>query len=228
MADRYGDAPIDVPVSADGAAVSDPLLDTLLSFFAAVLNSHASAAWSGVTKKTGAVVVRKTYAHDPARAAFNMNETPSLFLWRESVQRARQIAADWRVRPSKLVLRWVPTATYTQDIKRRWEPFFNAIPSVLDAAVEFGRDPSWVVQGDTDPRAATHGSYLWKYANVHKLEIGREDVTRSLFQIPVEGDREPIAIDALDVPIDLEERLERDSDRYVELADVRTTITRGQ
>jgi hypothetical protein len=214
MSDTYGGAPLQIAVPGATAAVADPVLDTLLSFFTAVINAYGGAAWTAIAPGTGGKVVKSAFAHNPTDHAFKIQSTPAIYLWRDTIMKARQIAADWRVRPSRLMLRWVPFPVYQQDRARRWEPFFNAIPSILDAAIEKGRDPSWVMPGDLDARAAAEGSLLWNFITVHKLEVAREDVKRTSMAIPIESEKGEAMTEVLDVPLELEERLNRDLSTY--------------
>lgn len=221
MSDIYGPLALPVPAAAAGAAVADPLLDTLLAFFRAVLIRQAGAAWLAAAPATSSVV-KIARAHNPSENSFVDDKTPGLFLWRSKVDPAVDIAADWRVRPSTLTLQWIFWPTAKQELKRQWDPFLNAM-SCLDAAVELGRDPGWVVTGDTDPEAATSGSLLWKYAQVFSLKMG--GVQRRAVVITMADNSTRMTYDALEMSIDVRERLTRDMSRYDLLDAVQGSIT---
>lgn len=162
---------LELPVPTDDEPVGDPALSTLAGFFAAVLNAKASSAWGAVAPGESAVAT--TFTKDPSTIEFSDSNLPALFLWRSEIGEDNWIAQDWLVRPSTLQLliafRSVPSAR--QKLR---EPFANAIRSCLTLATEFdGREPTWVVSGDTDPLAATKGSLLWTFAGVHSLRFGK-------------------------------------------------------
>lgn len=220
MAHRVGDLELPVPIfpPESGLATGDPVLDTLLDFFGAVITADCGGAWA--TLLANQPVVKRRFAHNPANEAFKPQTTPALYLWRESTQRARNITAGWRVRPSRLTLRWVPPAAIWQDKQRRWEPFTNAVVSALDLAVERGRHPAWT-HGETGEQSEFLGSLLYDYIRVHKLEIAREDVRRTTMSITMEGNAPALSYEVLDIPIDLEELVETDpAAAYDELSEV--------
>lgn len=219
MPNRVGDLELPVPVvpAELGQATGDPVLDTLLDFFAAVITADCTAAWG--TLLANQPVVKRRFAHNPGNEAFKPATTPALFLWRESTQRARNVTAGWRVRPSRLLLRWVPPAAVWQEKQRRWEPFTNAVVSALDLAVERGRHPAWK-HDETTEQGAYLGSLLYDYIRVHKLEIARDDVRRTTMSITMEGNAPALSYDVLDIPIDLEELVVSDpAANYDELAE---------
>ena len=219
MSDAYGMLPLPVTVAEGDVAIGDPLLDKLLAFFEAVIMHDCADAWNIASGNNGnQPLVKRTFAHNPADQAFRKMTTPALYLWRESIGTAVWRAADYRIRPSELILRWVPFAPNSQERKRVWEPFFNAIPSALDAAVERGRNPGWMVTGDTDQMADTLGSYVYKYINVWKLLVDVSAAKRVTLTIPLEGNTPPRTFQAIDIPIGLEERLNEDSTKFGVLA----------
>lgn len=221
MSDTYGPLALPIPVAASGAAVADPLLDTLLAFFRAVLIRQAGAAWLAAAPATSSVV-KLARAHNPAENSFVDDKTPALFLWRAKTDQAVDIAADWRVRPATLTLQWLFWPTAKQELKRQWEPFLNAM-SCLDAAVELGRDPAWAVSGDADPEAATSGSLLWKYADVFSMRMGTTQ--RRAVVITMADGATRMTYDAIEMSIDIRERLTRDMSRYALLDAVQGAIT---
>lgn len=167
MADTLGG--LQLPVPTTDTPVGDPLLTTLLSYFQAVLNAKASAAWGALDPTKPCV--RAVHANGPDIGTFVDRELPALFIERREIGKAVWIGQDFRVRPCTLVMSWVyPSVAQARQQGR--DPFLNVIGAVLDHAIEFeGRDPAWVVGGDTDPLAATRGSLLWKYAAVHSLTV---------------------------------------------------------
>lgn len=211
MVDKVGN--VEVPVTTS-APVGDPLLTVLGSFFKATLNAKASTAWGSVDP--GHACVRETFAHDPAEASFNDNKLPALYLHRTSIGKAKWISQDWRIRPSQVSMSWVPPDAPDPKFVLR-DAFINSISSVIEHTIEFeGRDPSWVVPGDTDPLAATSGSLLWTFAKVHSM------VARQVRHVPLiireqadEGARSSSGkvigvYRRVEVLFDVEERIEQD------------------
>lgn len=223
MPRAYGDLELPASLAEKGSAAGDPVLDKLLEIFTAVLVHDAGDLWQSLA---GAALplVRRTFTHDPSREAFREATTPALYLWRDQIGKARWVCAGWRVRPSRLVLRWVPPTTpNSQERLRTWDPFFNVIPSSIETAIELGRHPGFVAAGDTDPRAARLGSLIWDHLTVHKLEVAREEIRRTTFQVAREA-ASPLVFDALDMPLELEERFEPGRMERDELAHVDATV----
>lgn len=180
MPDFYG--PLQLPVLAPGPddTVADPLLDTLLSFFESILNANAGRAWARVSGYqpggNGRVVVSK-FTWNPEEedgTVFNSRDLPALFMWRETIDGSAWLAADYYVRPSKIILLWVPPLTIQFD-RARWRPFINAIASIIDGITDpDGRDPSFMIPNDDDPAASYLGSLLWKLTpNLFSFDVGR-------------------------------------------------------
>jgi hypothetical protein len=164
-ATNYGGMDLPVPSPATGAAVSDPALDKLLAFLKATINARAATAWNVVaTQPGGAMPVVGTFAHDPKDFVFNDKRLPALFLFREDAT-TEQIADDYEIARTNLTLLWVPPDGNPEALARR-SPFVNAIDKVVSAAMSLARDPSWVDAGDTDPLAATQGSFVWMRAGL--------------------------------------------------------------
>lgn len=227
MADIVGN--VEVPVTTS-APVGDPLLAVLGSFFKAVLNAKASAAWGNVDP--GHECVREVFTHDPNEASFNDNKLPALYIHRQSIGMAKWIGQDIRIRPSQIAMSWVPPDAPDPKFILR-DAFLNAVSSVIEHTLEFeGRDASWVVPGDTDPLAATSGSLLWTFAKVHTL------VARQVRHVPLiireqadEGARsnsgKVIGVyRRVEVLFDVEERIEQDITLHYEpIGYLETTIT---
>lgn len=180
MPDFYG--PLQIPILEPSATdtVADPLLDVVLGFFTKILNANAGRAWkavSGYQPGGNDLVVVSTFTWNPEEeegTEFNSRDLPALFMWRETIDGSAWIAADYYVRPSKLVMLWVPP-NVVQAERARWRPFINAIASIIDGITDpDGRDPSYVVPGDDDPAASYLGSLLWKQLpNLFSFDVSR-------------------------------------------------------
>lgn len=225
MGNQYGSLVLPVPVPDNGAAVSDPLLDKLLDFFGTVIQAECGDAWDAVSGNNGGQpLVKRVFAHDPGRQAFRPQTTPAIYLFRQTIGPGIWISHGIRKRASRLILRWIPFAANSQDRQRIWEPFFNAIPSALDVAVEHGRHPSWKVAGDTDENAEDLGSWLYSYIKVWQLKIAADEVQRFMMPIPMEGGSPAQEVPACDIPILLEEKLVEDPAEYDEIVHTQTTL----
>lgn len=187
--DHYGNMLLPVQPAGADEAPGDPLLDVLLSFFKAVINADAGAAWAsvGVGKETDDPVLH-TFAHDPNKGSFDKSKTPALYLYRASNDPSDWIAQDYFVRKSTLVLYWVPPEVISQQKRMRMTAFMNVIQSVLDNTLEpVARHPAWVVASDTDPRSALDGTLLWRYADIWQLDMGRSEWADILIQVDATG-----------------------------------------
>jgi hypothetical protein len=184
----YGPLQLPAPASPAGATFSDPAIDTILGFLQPVINRNGNTAWQSVNgyQPTGNNLVNSVFGFDPTETegtTFNTRDLPALFMWRSEILGAEWLAADYYVRRSTLVLLWVPPPA-VQATRALWQPAVNLIASIVDGITDpDGRDPAFVVPGDTDPAAAYQGSLLWKYIpqmwewDVKKSERTHFDVT---------------------------------------------------
>lgn len=175
MSDYFGALALDiVPIPVRGPTVGgviggfdqpagDPLLYYLGSYLQAVVNSRCGAAYAGLDPRkdrptlNGLAVTEVDYV-DPADHSFNARDLPAFFISRDTFPAAR-IADDMYVQRSHIAVSWVPRP---DNLQRRQEitPFVNAIAMTVNRAIIRGRDPGWIVPGDTDPQATTFGSSL--------------------------------------------------------------------
>lgn len=184
MSDFYGPLALPAPAPGPNDTLTDPALDTLLSFFTAILNHHGGDAWRAVNnfQEGGDNVVNGTFTFDPEDeygTEFNSRDLPGLFIFRKDIGGSAWLAADYYVRASEVTLLYVfPPAP--QVDRARWRPFINLIASVLDGITDpDGRDPSWVVPGDPDPASAYLGSLLWKYLpNLYEFSVEKTEQHR--------------------------------------------------
>lgn len=156
MGDRFGllELPVQAPVSADDA-LGDPLLAHLAQFAKAVCNRYGAAAWqSRATDANDASPVRTAFAgRDPRRYAFRDQDLPAVFVYRGR-DKLGHYDESRRENASRIRFVWLaPHDPYNRVFDRL--SFGNAIAKILDAAIDQGRDPSWVAAGDTSPYAAT-------------------------------------------------------------------------
>ncbi len=202
MSDTYGR--LTLPV-----VVPDACLSILLDYFKAFLNANARAAWQAVCP--GKLPVEATFSHHPERDGFNDNKLPALFLYREESRSFDDVAVDWRVAESGLLLLWVfPPAP--QDKQRQRVAMTNAVVKLLDVAIERGRDPSYVVPLDTDRTAAEQGSVLLRYAGLLSLQLVK--ATSRELVIMMDDQSDARRYDAIECALRMEEQFEPDLTQY--------------
>ena len=173
MGDAYG--PMPLPAAAWGGAgttLADPALDTLSSFFAAVINDQGSVAWASVFG-AGQKPVAATFTYNPEEGGFNEQTTPALYLWRSKFWPSEWVMTDYFIRRTSITMLWIPPSA-VQEFRAVATGFRNLVASAVDGVLApDARTPSWKQQGDTDPLSATQGSLLWTYAQlVYRLLAG--------------------------------------------------------
>lgn len=190
MADTYGKLALPVPVTSGVVppvqAGGDPLVGYTADFLKAVLTAQCLTAWQQVAPTVP--VVRTVKLDDPTDQDFNARDLPTLYVFRDediATQTTEWLACDYRYATSKIHVWWVMpnVAQATRAIRYA---FLNAIDKAIDQAVERGRDPSWVVTGDTDPQAAASGSMLNRYAGWDVFER-KKSRRKKLLIAPLDG-----------------------------------------
>lgn len=173
--DRFGFLaldPIPVPIreSTKGDVIGDILLppgDALIyyigEFLKTLINSSCGKAWEMLGGKLP--VVELAYV-DPEDRSFNARDLPALYIYRDTFP-ATRIGDDMYVQKSNVAAYWIPSPAVLQRRQER-APFANAIAAVINRAIIRGRDPSWIVPGDTDPDAPLFGSSLLKWAGADR------------------------------------------------------------
>jgi len=163
--------------------VGDMLPQRLGAFLKAALNRMGNTAWR-TRGSPSANVVEHVFYRNPKRL-FDESRLPALYLWRATSARRRE-ADDVLKVVSRIQIYWVSEpAQADTDVAR--EPFEYAIDRMIARALHRERDTAWVVTGDTDPLAASQGSYLptWLGYNwMLKQEANELELTAQL----VDGD----------------------------------------
>ena len=178
MADTIGltTLPIAAPASVTDV-VGDMLLQRLGEFLKAALNRMGDAAW---LQRGGAHnVVEHVFYHNPQRL-FDDQRLPALYLWRSTSDRRREGDDVCKV-TSRITVYWIAEPAQ-EDTDTARAPFERAVDVMMARALHRERDSAWVVAGDTDPLAATQGSFLptwlgynWMLkANSSELELTKQ------------------------------------------------------
>ncbi len=208
MADTFGALQLPVPEPATKAESFDPFLQYSLSYFQAVVNAKATDAWQKRVK--GSAVqqpIHTVHDYDPAELSFVERDLPALYMWRSKGRETEWMASDILVAKTDISVLWIMPAIDQEKQKSRVQ-FVNDIHKLIASAVELGRDPSWILDGDTDPQAATYGSVYPRWAGISELTLG--DWKQKLFVVVDEETKTHYTFHALDLTMHLEEVLTRD------------------
>lgn len=167
MSDTVGADTLPIQPPSAGEAVADPCLSRLVAYFKAVVNRYSGDAWRTVMPKSDPVGF--TFTHNPEETNFNERTLPAFYLYRLGEDPLEWLAEDYDISHAKLRLLWIfPVAG--QDTQAFRSTFVNGIAACLKHFIELGRDPSYVLAGDTDPRAASEGSVIYRVANIWEIQ----------------------------------------------------------
>lgn len=167
---QFGALPMPVPLLGQGETLaSDPGLDMLLSFAQAVLQARCGTVYEAlVPRHQSHGVVTAVHGHNPSEMVISEKDFPGLWAWRTGGV-FECLADDFDTEVSTLELLWIfPVAK--QETQKQRSPLVNGLAKALGSALLRGRDPSWHVPMDTDPRATDHGSFLHEHAGWFALE----------------------------------------------------------
>lgn len=215
--------PVPVPENARTEATSDPFLDTVVAYLKAVINAQTGDAWRAIAPGTANPVIA-TGTHNPGKEAFRSNALPALFAWRaDNTARAAKLGG-WDAVVTTINVLWVPPRAQQETLRLR-HPFRNAIEKAIRYAFIVGRDPSWVIEGDTYYDAQTEGSVFIRYAGASKIDLGIFQRHELVVQFD-EG--KPDVFDALLIPLEITEVLSAVEGTFDDLGDVRGAIELGE
>ncbi len=191
-------------------------LGILRDYLKAFVTAYGAEAWQSVVSGPDSNIVQTAHAgYDPEQHAFLDEDLPALYLFRTGGERDPEgRAEDFRVHSDRIRLFWIlPPAGHEEEQER--VSFIHAVGKLIDLALERGRDPSWVIDGDEYPTAdsaATEGSVLLKHTGWQKIIGGRW--TSGHIAIRTRGEREEdgealrLMRDCLDMTIVIEERIQ--------------------
>lgn len=232
MSDFYGalQVPAPMPVDCpDVVASGDPFLDTLVSFLMAAINADLQSLWEAVhpaaiSPHNEALPISFTFTHDPDEASFIENQLPALYAWRADEPRHVDWTQEWTKAVSNVSILWIPPLA--QDEHRRIrQPFRNAFAKSLHRNLYRGRNPAWVVDGDTEAKAAEYGSLFITQAQVSQYFLrGVQGHTLSV------GGANAVIADPYEcilATLEVHEVLTSSLDDFEELADVRGSVSVG-
>lgn len=188
----------------------DPALDALGSYLKAYITAKAGEAWLQIAP--GEPIVRKYFTHDPEEYDFSVTDLPALYLFPSGSNKdPESLADDLLISADKIRVFWIlpPSDQFRAPHLAR---AMRRVAQLMMLALDEGRDPCWVVPGDSDPTAATEGSVFLRHAGLWSAKRGSWTVGRVALR-PFSAshsnsqavDRTPY--DALDVTILIEEVL---------------------
>lgn len=224
MADQFGALALPHPEPGPDDVVTDPFLRYTLSFFQAFINAKASAAWAKTDKAPLQFPVKTVQAFDPTDLSFVLRELPTLYMWRQESDDDASfwLAEDILVSHEQVSVLWVMPPADEEKQKKRVQ-FANGIRKDLIVAIELGRDPSWVVPGDTDPQAVTYGSVFPRWAGWSRLHLSKWQRKTLIIENHEANERYPFQ--AFEARMTLEEVFDQDLTKYDLLDGVDQTET---
>jgi hypothetical protein len=189
----------------DCETVADPGLDKIGRFIAAVWRRYAGEAWDSVAPNES--IVRKVFTHDPEEYSFSENDLPALYIFPiGSARPAEQVGEDIRIQYRNVRVFWVLPPGQQEKQKHR-SAIRSALAGALDSAFERTRDPGWIVEGDTDPLAATEGSSLiTQTVLVRAPKVAEWSASQIAIAMRDEGPRR--VYPALSMRLEIEEQVE--------------------
>lgn len=226
MTDSYGglQIPAQTPeqIAENTGKPVDAVIDAFGGYLQAYLNAKLGDMWAAVAPGL-TPVVRRVYTAKPQDVILNESTLPALFIWRTRLSFS-QMADDIRIDESVVSVLWLldPGDPIKRENRLRMLP---AVANMIDAAVDEGRDPSWIDPADPDPEAALYGSVLMYRAGLIKPPY---TLTAEPTVITVESTKsETTQYSAFTVQIQTMEQRFRDpaTGRYV--SGVQSTQTQG-
>lgn len=168
--DYFGAVPIPLGAPIGEQPIDDPALYHFLKFVQAFVNANSLLAWGQLYPEAVAEnmpanngdMIFRVHTHDPQEGEFNDTDLPALFAWRTKVDDEHP-ADDWRTEDVQVTIRWLLPALMGQDKLTTMHPLISALAKMVRVALARGQDPSWVVPGDPDPKAARQGSVLVRW-----------------------------------------------------------------
>lgn len=179
MSDSSGALTFPLVATRDGQIAGDPALGYLGEFLRVSLNQRCNGMWNSPGVCPGRDTVANVFQHDPKKL-FDELRLPALYLWRGKSTHER-IADELFKRSSDIYLAWIFEGAAEAHLVKR-SPFLNAVAAAMQLALIVDRHPLWLVDGDTDPKAATHGSSITGYCGWSRLQAAEDEPQEFIFQ----------------------------------------------
>lgn len=207
------------PVTVDVSDSDDPALVYLGSYLQAVANARLGARWGQLLPNTNPVV--RFFPYDPALGVYNDKYLPALFVWRQFGEPERIVTNDVIVSTDTLHFFWIAPQGGPQDKITRRQNFARRLGALFTRSLRVGRDPAWVVAGDSDTQAAALGSNIHRLAGVNNIRFTRWEPAPFRVEM-VEGD--PIPYDAWRFIAEVTEMGVGDDDRNIDLGGANASL----
>lgn len=229
MSYLYGALQVPVPAEADPVnnAAGDPFLQLLVEFLQASLNADLKDLWASIHPAVVSpfgepVPVCFAFTHDPDEASFSENQLPAIYVWRAEEPRHVDWAQDYTKAISNVTVLWIPPHAQ-QEHRRIRQPFRNAFAKALHKNLYWGRNPAWIVPGDTEAKAADYGSLFINHAQVTQYWLRGVQP----FKLPVEHYDSKVIdhYECIQATIEVWETLRVDTTDMAAISDVRGTIS---
>jgi hypothetical protein len=205
MTDLYGGFPLPAVPGAFGQEAPDKALDPIGAYLQAVMPTLIGAAWAAVAPKEE--LIKRVFKTRPENSLVNQNQLPALYLWRGRSRRTRE-ADDYLIARTQVTCLWL--LWWDTPTKREQRmPFQGAFTHAAHSALARGRNPAWVVAGDTVSGAATRGSVLVQQAGLFEP---LDDLETQEIDISLDPERSgtPVQYKALSLVFTIAERMFRD------------------
>lgn len=143
-------------------------------YLAAVIRRYAGDAWATLLPGADGQIVKNVFTHDPEQYDFKANDLPALYLFRAgSAKDPENLTADWRVTTDKVSIFWILPPREGVSVMPAIARAVPFVAKLIDSALRRGRDPSYIVEGDTDPQAPRYGSVVIRAAGLMQMNGGQ-------------------------------------------------------
>lgn len=172
MTDIIGSIAIPTTTPAVGIVAGFPELGYIAEFCKSVLNVDALAHWHAVAPDT--LPVLSAFTHDP-KLLLDDSKLPSIYCFGVESE-GNYTGTDITTLTTSVSVWWLMEPCQDEQATLR-DPCRILMARVLDNALSGGRNPAWIVPGDTDPYASDWGSSLtgyigaWKKIQVSKFSM---------------------------------------------------------
>jgi hypothetical protein len=224
--DFYGLLQVPAPAAVNAATDSagDPMLAVLADFLQSALNADLSALWAPLSPMAP-VPVANIFTFNPKRSAFSESKLPALFVWREADTKYSSWTQSYDKAVSNINALWLPPRANDAQTSVR-EPFSNAVAKSVARNISRGRNPAWVVSGDTEAKAADYGSLLITHIAVVRILSLSAKLEKLSVEDSITRLKDPL--DGMLSSIEVWEALTRGTGDYFPQANVQGAISVGK
>lgn len=144
------------------------------AYLQAFIRRYAGQAWAACVPGVDSDICKRVYTHDPQNYDFHDGDLPSLYLFRQgSAEDPQNTTEDYRVEVDLVPIFWVLPPTTQIGKQPARSRAISQVAKLIGTAFRRGRDPSYIIEGDPDPQAATEGSVVIRHAGAMRIDCGR-------------------------------------------------------